>query len=71
MSRQEEQEQAMAELGWLSVAAAAKKLKVNTATVYRRVESGEIGTTKVVGRTYVSAADVNRLAGPLAEAQGA
>lgn len=67
MSRQEEQERAMQELGWLSVAAAAARLKVAVATVYRQIASGEIESKKVVGRTYVKELDVTRLAGPLAE----
>jgi len=67
MSRQEEQEQAMQELGWLSVAAAAARLKVAVATVYRQIASGEIDSKKVVGRTYVKELDVTRLAGPLAD----
>jgi excisionase family DNA binding protein len=68
MSSRQEQAKAMAARGWLTVAAAAEKLRVSTATVYRQVEEGTIATTKVVGRTYLAEADVNRLAGPLAGA---
>lgn len=69
MSRRDEQEQEMAKRGWITIAAATNILRVDQATVYRRIGLGEIKTQKVLSRTYVSEQDIKRLAGPLGESE--
>lgn len=53
----------MMEQGYLSVAMVAEKLGVHIATIYRKLELGELKGREIIGRKYVELESAVKLAG--------
>ncbi len=58
------QEELMEKKGFVTIATAAKKLRVHKATIYRLIESGELVETKIGHARYVAMAALVKHAGP-------